>query len=113
MAVLLVFQIISNGLVLCRYLWVYMFGSATNVTEEQRRLMAISVNGKVYVTFWDWARVGPTCKINVLELCERFESLLCWNVSSSPDFASQYFILIFQNLLCCKKNCRSGSENLF
>ncbi|RUS82653.1 hypothetical protein EGW08_009556, partial [Elysia chlorotica] len=49
-AVLLVFQIISNGLVLCRYFWAYMFGSALNVTEDQRRLMAIPLNDRSFRT---------------------------------------------------------------
>ncbi|GFR77922.1 transmembrane protein 209-like [Elysia marginata] len=49
-AVLLIFQIISNGLVLCRYFWAYMFGSAINVTEDQRRLMAIPVNDRSFRT---------------------------------------------------------------
>ncbi|GFO15472.1 transmembrane protein 209-like [Plakobranchus ocellatus] len=49
-AILLVFQIISNGLVLCRYFWAYLFGSAVNVTDDQRRLMAIPINDRSFRT---------------------------------------------------------------
>ncbi|XP_005094161.1 transmembrane protein 209 [Aplysia californica] len=49
-AVLLLFQIVSNGLFLCRYFWSYLFGSTVSVTEKQRRLMAIPLNDKSFRT---------------------------------------------------------------
>lgn len=49
-AILLLFQIVSNGLFLCNYFWNYFFGAAVNVTEDQRRLMAIPLNDRSFRT---------------------------------------------------------------
>uniref|UniRef100_A0A2C9LDM6 Transmembrane protein 209 n=1 Tax=Biomphalaria glabrata TaxID=6526 RepID=A0A2C9LDM6_BIOGL len=49
-AILLLFQLISNGLLLVRYFWLYFFGSAVEVTEEQRKLMAIPQTDKNFFT---------------------------------------------------------------
>jgi len=48
--ILLLFQIISNGLFLCSYFWKYLFTTAVNVTDEQRRLMAIPAGDKSFCT---------------------------------------------------------------
>ncbi|KAH9508145.1 hypothetical protein Btru_054848 [Bulinus truncatus] len=49
-AILLLFQIISNGILLIRYFWSYLFGSVVEVTEEQRKLLAIPQNDKNFLT---------------------------------------------------------------
>ncbi|CAG5115535.1 unnamed protein product, partial [Candidula unifasciata] len=50
LAILLVFQIISNGLLLCRYFWMCVFGSAVDITEDQGKLMALPINSTAFKT---------------------------------------------------------------
>ncbi|CAL1535157.1 unnamed protein product [Lymnaea stagnalis] len=49
-AILLIFQIISNGLFLLRYFWDYLFGSVVDVTEKQMHLLAIPFNDRNFRT---------------------------------------------------------------
>lgn len=49
-AILLLFQIISNGLFLLRYFWDYLLGTVVDVTEDQMRLLAIPFNDRHFRT---------------------------------------------------------------
>ncbi|BFZ10378.1 hypothetical protein BsWGS_13417 [Bradybaena similaris] len=65
LAILLLFQIISNGLLLCRYFWMCVFGSAIDITEDQSKLMALPLNSTAFKTKSAETSQSPSSSLNL------------------------------------------------